>query len=317
MPAETNTFRTTQAVGNREILLDVIYDISPEEVPFQSNGGRGKEAEGTKLEWQNDQLDAPDGANARHEGNVAVVEVINPTVRLSNFCQISDKTFAVSRTQEKVRKAGRKSEAKRALQRKIAALRRDQEVILTGNQAAQGVTEPRRLGSILSWITSNVNMGATGVNPVGNGTNVRTDGTQRAFTEALLKDVLAKVWNSGGSADIVMVGSFNKQAASAFTGIAAIRKAVEGAKRATIVAGADVYVSDFGNITFVPNRFSRARDALVLDTDMYSVQYLSDYEVSDLGKIGDTAARKLIVAEYTLKVNTEKAHGLIADLTTS
>lgn len=316
MPAEANVFRTVEAVGNREILLDAIYDISPEETPFMSNGGRGKEADGIKLEWQTDELDAPDGTNAREEGNEAVIAAITPTVRVFNYCQISDKTFSVSRTQEKVRKAGRRSEAARALKRKIAALRRDQETILTQNQASDS-SDPRMLGSILAWIATNVNMDAGGANPTGDGTDVRTDGTQRAFTEALLKDVLSQVWTNGGKADIVMTGAFNKQAASAFTGIAEIRKAVEGARRATIIGAADVYVSDFGNVTFVPNRFSRARDALVLDTDAYSVEYLDDYVVSDLAKTGDTAARKLIVAEYTLKVNNEKAHGLVADLDTA
>lgn len=316
MAAEVNTFRTVEAIGNREILIDAIYDISPEETPFQSNGGRGTEADGIKLEWQTDALDAADATNARPEGNQAVVAALNPTTRLFNYCQISDKTFAVSRTQEKVRKAGRKSEAKRALQRKIVALRRDLEVILTGNQASSSV-DPRKVGSILAWISTNTDHGGTGVDPTGNGTNVRTDGTQRAFTEAQLKNVLSQVWTNGGKPRIVMVGAFNKQAASAFLGIAEIRKSVEGARRATIIAGADVYVSDFGNVTFVPNRFSRTRDALVLDPDMYSVQYLDNFHVSDLAKIGDTAARKLIVAEYTLKVNNEKALGLVADLTTA
>jgi len=311
-----DTFATTDAAGNREDLADIIYDISPEDTPFMSNGGRGK-AEAVKFEWQTDELDAPDGANAQDEGNEAVLEAITPTVRLDNYVQISTKVFSVTRTQEMVKKAGRRSEAARALTRKMAALKRDMETILTQNQA-KDAGEPRLTGSILSWITTNTSIGGgAGANPAGDGSDTRTDGTQRAFLEDHLKDVLSQVWTEGGKPEIVMVGAFNKQQASVFTGIAQIRKAVEGAKRATIVGAADVYVSDFGNVTFVPNRFSRARDALVLDTDMYSVAYLDSFKTSDLAKTGDTAAKKLITVEYGLKVHNEKALGGIFDLTTS
>ena len=320
MAAETNTFRTVEAIGNREDLADAIYDISPEETPGLSNSGRSTATNPVAFDWQTDALDDVDTANFRAEGNQAVVAAITPTVRLVNSCQISDKVFAVSRSQEKAKSAGRKSEAARALTRKMAALKRDMEAILFGLNQARQSSEPRKTASLLSWITTNTSIGTgAAADPTGDGTDTRTDGTQRAFLESHLQTVLESMWNEGGKVDgsLALMGSFNKRQASAFTGIAEIRKAAEGAKRATIIGAADEYVGDFGNVTFVPSHFTRTRDVLILDPDMVDVAYFDTFNVSDLAKIGDTAARKLITVEYGLRVRNEKGLGAIYDLTTS
>src|SRR5688572_30499960 len=258
MAAITNTFQTFQAVGNREELSDRIYNISPKDTPFMSNGGR-ETCETTHPEWQTDSLAAADGANAQIQGDdVTTFAAVVPTTRPGNRTQISNKTLVVSRTQEKAKKAGRKSEVAYQLAKLSAELKRDMETILLSNQAqsAGNATTASFLGSILSWINTNESVGAGGAGPVGsNGTATRTDGTQRNYTEILLKDVLSQVWTSGGNPEMVMTGAANKQNASAFTGVAQIRKAVDGAKQATIIGAADQYVGDFGIVSFVPNRF--------------------------------------------------------------
>lgn len=320
MAAITNTFQTFQAIGNREELSDRIYNISPKDTPFMSNGGR-EACETTHPEWQTDSLAAADGANAHIQGDdITGFDAVVPTTRPGNRTQISRKTLVVSRTQEKAKKAGRKSEVAYQLAKLSAELKRDMETILLSNQAqsAGNATTASFLGSILSWINTNESVGAGGAGPVGgNGTATRTDGTQRNYTEILLKDVLSQVWTSGGNPEMVMTGAANKQNASAFTGVAQIRKAVDGAKQATIIGAADQYVGDFGIVSFVPNRFMRSRDALVLDPSMYAVLYFDAFKVEDLAKTGDTAAKKLLVVEYSLKVHNEAAHGIVADLNTT
>jgi hypothetical protein len=74
-----------------------------------------------------------------------------------------------------------------------------------------------------------------------------------------------------------------------------------------------VYVSDFGNISIVPNRFMRSRDALVLDPEYAALAYLRPFQTNDLAKTGDSE-RTQILAELTLEVRNEAAHGLAADL---
>ena len=113
-----------------------------------------------------------------------------------------------------------------------------------------------------------------------------------------------------------MVGPVNKQKVSAFSGIAQIRKEVVGNRAATIIGAADVYVSDFGNVNVVPNRFQRERDAFVLDPEYANVAFLRPFSTVQLAKTGD-AEKRLILVEFGLKVNTEAAHGIAADLTTT
>ena len=72
-----------------------------------------------------------------------------------------------------------------------------------------------------SWIQANttcVGWWITGAMiQVDTGTDARTDGTQRAFTEAQLKRC-CNVGTEGGDPSMIMLGSFNKQKLSGFTG---------------------------------------------------------------------------------------------------
>ena len=60
-------------------------------------------------------------------------------------------------------------------------------------------------------------MSRGGAEASADGTGTRTDGTQRAFTEAQLKAVIQKCWTSGGKPETIMLGAFNKQAFSTFS----------------------------------------------------------------------------------------------------
>jgi hypothetical protein len=147
--------------------------------------------------------------------------------------------------------------------------------------------------------------------------SARTDGTVRTFTETILKNVIQKVWTQGGTPKILMVGPVNKQRVSGFSGIASARYNINGGDRpATIIGAADIYVSDFGQVSVIPNRFQRERDAWVLDPEYAKVVVLRPYQQVELAKTGDAEKRMLLV-EYGHKVLAENAHGLAADLVTS
>lgn len=316
MSLPTNTFATYDAIGNREDLSDVIYRIDPTDTPFISGIEREK-ATAVKHEWQTQALAAVDTSNAVLEGDDAVTDAATPTVRLDNICQISDKVARVSGTQQAVEHAGRDDEMAYQEMLKGLELKRDMESILCGtNQAknAGGTGTARKTASVLSWIKSNTNK--SGSDPsAADGTGTRTDGTQRAFTEAQLKAVLQSAWTNGGKPDTIMVGGFNKQVFSTFTGRATPQ---EDAKSKKIVASVDVYESDFGTLKVVANRFSRSRDALVLQMDMWAVAYLPGRKMVSipLAKTGDSERRQ-ILSEYCLVARNEKASGGVFDLTTA
>jgi Family of unknown function (DUF5309) len=319
MAVESATFTTYDAVGNREDLSDVIYRIDPTDTPFMTACEREK-ATAVNHEWQTQALAAVDTSNAKLEGDDAITVAATPTVRLGNLCQISDKVVRVSGTQRAVEHAGRDDELEYQEMLKGLELKRDMESILVGtNQAKAAGAEgsaPRKLASVLSWIKTNTDKGVGGSDPsAADGTGTRTDGTQRAFKESQLKTVLQSIWNSGGKPDTIMVGGFNKQVFSTFTGRAT---PMEDTKTKKIVAAVDFYDSDFGRLSVTPNRFMRARDALVLQADMWAVAYLNGRRMLSipLARTGDSERRQML-SEYALVARNEKSSGGVFDLTTS
>jgi hypothetical protein len=310
-----NTFTTYSAVGLREDLSDIIYNISPTETPFMTAIAREKST-AVYHEWQTDALEAPNTANAQIQGDdISAYDAVVPTVRLGNYTQISRKTVVISMTEEAVDKAGRKSEIGYQVAKKGKSLKRDIESILLMNQARAvgtvGAT-PARLASILAWIHTNVQMGAAGANPTGDGTNARTDGTQAAFTEAMLQLALASVWtNSGDEPDFVLVNSTQKKAISGFTGN---NTRYVNAEEEKLVNSIDVYVYDFGSVEIKPDRFMRPRDAIIVNSDLWGLAWLRPINLVDLAKTGDNE-KKMLVGEYTLSARNEAGSGLVADLT--
>ena len=313
-------YNAYDAIGQREDLTDIIYDISPTETPFMSSIGKTK-ATAVYHEWQTDSLAAATTNNAAVEGADASDATLSPTTRLGNYTQILQKTIKVSGTLDTVNKAGRKSEKAYQLAKASQELKRDLETILLANQGrSAGTTNStaRKMGSLLSWIKTNSVANTTG-DPTTIGVSTRTDGTARTFTEALLKTVVAEVFASGGVPKILMVGATGKQKVSSFTGLSAYRYNVNaggggaGVGAATIVGAADVYLSDFGSMSVVPNRFMRTRDALVLDPEYAAIAYLRPFQTNELAKAGD-ADKTQILVECTLEVKNEAAHGIVADL---
>lgn len=315
MTVPTNTFLTSAAIGNREDLSNIIYRIDPTDTPFMS-GIERETAEATNHEWQTQALAAASGTNYQSEGDDIAADAATPTVRLGNQCQISRKSAQVSGTQEAVVHAGRGNELDYQVMLKGLELKRDIETTLCGVNQAKSSSDPRKTASVLSWIKTNTSIGASGGNPsAADGTGTRTDGTQRAFTEAQLKGVLNSIWTNGGKPDVVMTGAFNKQQFSTFTGRAT---PVEDTKSKKIVASVDAYDSDFGKLKVVANRFQRARDVLILETGKWAMAALKGRNMVSipLARTGDSV-RRAVVTEYALVARNEKSSGIVADLTTS
>jgi hypothetical protein len=313
------TYQTYTAIGMREDLSDVIYSISPTDVPFMSSIGKTK-ATAVLHEWQTDSLSAAVLTNYAVEGDTASDATMSPTTRVGNRCQISQKTIKISGTLQAVDKAGRKSEKAYNLAKASAEIKRDMETTLLSNQtAANGNSSTaRKLGGLQAWLNSNYDGGTSGA--AGDlGTTARGDGTNRTFTEDILKVVIKEVYASGGNPKVLMVNPAHKQLVSAFTGIAAQRFMAPANTPTTIVSAADVYLSDFGAISIVPNRFMTSTNscnetAFILDPDMAAIAYLRPFQTNELAVTGDNESTQLL-AEYTLEVKNQGAHGIVADIT--
>lgn len=318
----TNTFETFSAVGNREDLTDVIWNISPTDLPFQANIGKTK-ATATNHEWQRDAL-ASAAANAQIEGDDSgsfTFGSVTATVRIGNKTQISYKTAIVSGTQDAVNKAGRKKEITLQLMKRSKELKRDCEFVMTNTATPSSgdATNGRKMRSLPSWYgdtssppnSNNVSRGTSGAN--GDATEAPTNGTQRPLTESLLKTVVQAVWQNGGDPDMIMTGPFNKTVISGFTGN---NTRIQDTSDGKINTAIDVYVSDFGTHKVVANKFSRDRDVHVLTTDLLAVAELRPFQTIDLAKTGDSE-KGMVLREYTLEVRNDAGLGIVADVTTS
>jgi len=313
-------YQTYTAIGIREDIADIIYSISPTETPFMSGIAKTK-ATNTLHQWQTDALAAV-AANAAVEGANITYATLSPTVMETNFTQISTKGIQVAATNEAVTSAGRSNEMAYQVAKAAKELKRDMETALLSNVAksAGNSTTARKLGGCPTWYETNVDAASNG-SGAGNGA-IRTDGTQRAFTEDQLKGILVKCYNQGGNPNMIMVNAFNKQKLSGFTGGSTRFDAAEDRR---LITSIDVYESDFGTMQVSPNRFIRGangtsakigQDAHILDMEFWAVSFLRDFSLQNPAQTAD-ADQRFMVAEYTLESRNEKASGLITDLTTA
>ena len=293
-----STYKTYDTVGIREDLQNAIYDISPTTTPFMSTIGKST-AKNTYHEWQTDSLADVDLNNAQVEGADAVSQTLTPTTRVGNYTQISDKVIQVSTTDDKVDKAGRSTETAYQLAKASAEIKRDMESILLSNQAQdQGnSTTARKLGGLETWLTTNV-----------------VDTAGAALSETMLKQDVLDAYTAGGEPTMLLVSPANKQVVSTFPGIAEQRYQAPSTGQTKIVGAADVYMSDFGTLSVVPDRFLSDDVSYVLDPSMANVAYLRPFKQTKLAKMGDSE-KTMMNVEYTLVVKNEAAHAVMKDLT--
>ena len=332
MAVVTNTFLTYDAKGIREDLSDLIADISPTQTPFQSNIGT-REAENSYFEWQTDSLSAASATPVVEGQDLSSFTAVTPTVRLGNYAQINMRDFIISGTEQVVRKAGRQSEVGYQAAKAAKELKRDIETacLLNGVGANAGATATARVtAGFPGWLKTNVDDNAstkpsyTGSTPTGASQVWKSFGTPVAFTETMLKTVMQSGFESGGEPRMLMVSPYNKTVVSTFSGIASSRYNVDGAEPSVIIGAADIYVSDFGNLSVVPNRFFTTVEdegagtahndwAFLIDTDEVSIATLRPYRIEALAKSGD-ADKRMALSEWGLQVNNEAAHGVVAGI---
>jgi predicted RNA-binding protein with TRAM domain len=327
MAQVTNTYETFGARGIREELSNTIHNTDPEETPFMSLAGR-KSIDSVTPEWQTDAYRAIDLNNNQPEGNEYNFDSRAATTRVKNSAQISYIPFIISGTLDEIKKAGRESEVAYQAVKAGVELRRAMEAILLSNQAASygtaGGATNRTSAGLRAWIATNDNMNS-GTSGGWNGTLVAAavNGTQRAFSKTLLDDVVLNTYNSGGNVgkSTLVSSPYVKQIFSQIMDDAntAIPRTVFDKQKNTIIASAEAYKSDFGTFMVVPDRqmaiagATVARNAFLVDPEMVEVGMFRDIEIQKVAKTGD-AEKRVLLAEYTLIVKNEKAHGCVADL---
>jgi len=300
----------------REDVMEKIWDISKIPLPFTDLIGSGS-AKNEYKEWTTDELAAPDVANAVVDGSDASGNNTATGDRVGNHHQISDKVVKVSYRADASDTIGRAKELSYQLMRRQQELRRDVEAISLLNQASvadNGDAVAGKCGGLPTWLKTNTTNLTT---PVGfdtsTGLTVVPTATAAgiALTETAIRDTVESIYNAGGDPTVLMSVP------------AVIRKISEylftsSARVATLMSG---------TLRMVPNRLQNKYDALyanptltadfadvfILDPEYLSQCFLKGYRTDSLAKTGLAENRQMSV-DWSLIVNTEKAHGIIASV---
>ena len=328
MAVPSDTRETYGAVGIREDLSNIIYNISPMDTPFLNGCGRGS-ADNTQFEWQTDELKTA-AANMQPEGNDYASTAATEPRRLSNYTQISATQVQSSGTAEAVDFAGRKSTQAYQLAKRAKEMKRDMEyMLLQGTAKVVGSSgTARETACFPTWIgtdsvsTSNivaadggaglVNEGSPAVGYPDGTSSATTGGTNTTTTIALINNVVERIWNLGGTPDTILCNSTVKGTISSSTVGGAVvaepRANHGGSGPITAVNAGDVLVTDFGTFKVVPDRFIPATNVNFVDFDLWSVDYLRPFRTETLAKSGDSV-KQLLIAEYGLRAKNGNGSG--------
>ena len=322
MASSANTFLSTTAKLNREDLSNIVDLTQRSDTPIYSMIGN-ETADATFTEWGVEALDVP-GDNIQSEARDYTFTDIDADLRYGNYTQIMEKNGKFSATQESVDNAGNSEKDARAKVKKGLALRTDVEFSLVTDNASVGGAD-RVSGSLSTWAETNVSRGATGANGgYDDGTKLTvapTDGDQRAFTKALLDDLLQSAYSSGAKLKHMFLSPYAKSVFATFmsdSNVAQFRYAAKNGSN-TIVADAEIYLGPLGTVYAHPNfvmgsAAAQARNVIVLDTTKVKWSWLRKIaEDKDLAKTGDYK-KFVIQGEGCVCVKNEKGVGIIADI---
>lgn len=320
-----NTHDTYDANGIREDLHGVVSMISPDERPLQKLISE-RDVSDTQHRWIQDALAAPDTGNAEVQGFAYDYDDAVATTEVSNYTQIISKKRLISETADEVRTADGKTESARIKANMGKEILIDAEAIALSNQAsvAGSATVAPKMGGLRAWLASNDSMGSGGASGgyASGVVGAATNGTQRAFTKTLLKDVISDTYVAGGNPNTLMCSPYVKETFSGLMSDTDIASPTSefGNKAGTIVAAADFYRSDFGIINVIPNRqmaragAAVARNAFLIEPDKLHMGWLRRIsQDKKAAKTGD-ATPIVMKGEGTLIVDNEASCGVIADL---
>lgn len=331
MAIATNTRTTYSAVGIREDLSDIIYNISPMDTPFMSSVGKGS-CDNTLFEWQTDELAAA-AANQQLEGDDSMNALaVSEPRRLQNYAQISYKAVQTSGTAEAVDFAGRRSSQAYQLAKRAKEIKRDMEKMLLSEdlKVAGGASTARKSAAVMSWLgtasagTSNIIDGSAspvvGIVNQGSpaagypdGTSVASpSGSDVVLTMAMINLAMERCFENGGEPTDLMCDASLKQKISSLGGsvIADLQKEAPGAAPATAINAIDVLVTDFGTLKIVPSRLCLPNQLYFFDYDFWSIDYLRPFQTETLAKTGDSV-KQLMIAEYGLRAKNGLANAAV------
>jgi hypothetical protein len=299
-------FATFDQIGQAEDVSDVISTLTPTETPFLTAIG-SKSTNASTFEWQEDSLAAV-AVNANVEGADAPAASMTATTMRSNYHQLFMKTVSVTGKAEAIRTYGRASELAYQLGKKGKEIKRDLEHALIGLDTAKTAGSDGVSASKFASAYQLINSGVTNSN----------SGTPRAFSEAILIDVLKKVWTANGDVKLLMIKPADAEivANMAFKtqGTDAPARTRDLGNGSKVVNCVNVYMGPLNQTVEVQvNRYIKTTEALAYDPSNWKIVWLRKWRKEPLAKTGDSE-KFMLLGECSLWHSNFDASGRATDL---
>lgn len=286
-------------VGKVEEISEEISLISPTNTPFYSMIG-SESVSNTLYEWMEDKLDAP-ASNAAVEGADAPAANQVPVSMRQNYTQIFTKTVSTTGTADKMALHGKPGvEFARQMAKKSKEIKRDVEYALVGTRqaaAAGNSTTARTFGGAQAQFDASVTL----------------DAATTALTETLIETAAQNAYTQGGDPDTLIIKPSDSIKISAFAAATGRQRFLE-ADGKKIVNVVNIYVTPFGELKVVMDRWIAATDALLVDAGMWKLKIFRNWFTKQLAETGD-AHKSQIIGEFGLAHRNYFSGAMIINLT--
>lgn len=168
-----------------------------------------------------------------------------------------------------------------------------EQALIYGERVDDTGTNRRSMGGMTFYITTNV------------------DSTTTTLTEDAYLDQLQAIYDAGGNPGVSLAGAKQKRIMSSFVSTGTVE-----VTRSDMTAGRKIteYISDFGNVALVLNRWLNVADVFTYDRDQATIGVLRPTHFKPLAEGGD-ASKGQILCEKTLRFRRERHAGRFSALT--
>ncbi len=315
MAVPANTTKTTDEVGLREDLSGIIHRLLPNDTPLQSQIAGTRSAMQPNFEWLKHGLDPGNPDNAHLEGDDTAANAHEPHERLNNYCEITKQGVTISGTAMKSVHADGKMPKGYEFLRKMNAMKLDREASLMANRVkfAGSGTQPRRTGSLITYVSENTQGGIGSTESDGLGSRARSDAPVNArvlFTETQVQTAMQQIWNKGAKAETLLAPPDLISVAAYFNGALERRDKASESKVSAVIR---VYETNFGMVKLMASRQIRQTDVFIFAPKQVAIAELRPMKMTPLAKTGDADKYELVM-EGGLEVGNQGGIALISDL---
>ncbi len=307
-----------------------IWDISKIPLPLTDLIGTDSNSN-EYYEWTQDELAAPSITNAVIDGSEqeAATNDTSTGARVGNHSQTSIKNVRVSTRAIESDTIGRANELSYQVMMRQQELKRDMEATMLSNNPSVAGTDAvaGQSGGLNAWLETNNAAPAVGYTAGGfnTGTGIvdaMVPGTAEALTETKVRDVAENIFTEGGNPTVCMMVPkvcrlFSEYLFSSSARVATLTAETGQSKSAATAKGSiNIFVTDFGvTLDLIPNRLQQNTDtdvstAFLIDAMHLRQSFLHSPRTEPLAKTG-LSEKRMMSADWTLVVTTEKAHGCI------